>query len=59
MSKASDMKGLMVDCLQDLYSNEALTVGVLPVLLDHVTSPGLRSVLVAHRTASGEQARRL
>ena len=49
----------MVDCLQDLYSNEVLTVGVLPVLLDHVTSPDLRSALVAHRVASEEQARRL
>jgi ferritin-like metal-binding protein YciE len=59
MSKISDVKGLMVDCLQDLYSNEVLTVGTLPVLLDHVTSPELRSALVEHRTASEEQVRRL
>lgn len=59
MSKVSDMKGLMVDCVQDLHSNETLTAGVLPVLLDFVTSPDLRAALVEHRAASGEQARRL
>ena len=59
MFKVSDMKGLMVDCVQDLHSNEALTVDVLPVLLDFVTSPDLRAALVEHRAAGKEQARRL
>jgi len=40
-------------------SGWTLTVCVLPVILDAVTSPELRSALLEHRTASQEQARRL
>ncbi len=34
MPDATDIKGLMVNCLQDLYGNETVTIQPLPLIID-------------------------
>ncbi len=59
MGKVDDLKGLLIDAVQDLYENEVATVAGLPAIIAAVASPALRDALTDHRTASEEQARRL
>lgn len=59
MSQVKDMTALMVDCVQDLYENELLTIDKLPGILKAATSPELRDALVTHIAASQGQAHRL
>lgn len=59
MTQVTDMRGLMIDCVQDLHAGEMLTVDRLPPIIGAVGSPELRAALADHRAASREQARRL
>ena len=59
MPEVRDLKGLLIDCVQDLHGDEIETVEIYPLVIEAASSPGLRAALQEHREQSREQARRL
>lgn len=59
MTQVKDDQALLLDAVQDLYSNEQQTVDRLGPVVDATTTPELKTALARHRVRSGQQARRL
>jgi ferritin-like metal-binding protein YciE len=59
MADVNDIRGLMIDCVQDLYANETQTMKLLPAIMDGATAPELKTALREHREQSQKQAQRL
>ncbi len=59
MPEINDIRGLMIDCVQDLYANETRTIKLLPAIMDGVTAPELKAALQEHQKQSQKQAQRL
>ena len=59
MPDVKDTKGLLLDCVQDLYAAETAAVDRYSALMKAVTAPDLRAALEAHRAETRDQARRL
>lgn len=59
MPDVTDLPGLMLDCVQDLYAGELQAVAAYPRIVGAITAPALAAALDAHAHETLEQARRL
>ena len=59
MSKVSDIRGLLLDCVQDLHSAETEAVRAYPAIIAKITAPALRQAMEDHLTLGREHAARL
>ncbi len=59
MADVNDIRGLMLDCVQDLYANETQTMKLLPAIMDGATASELKAALREHQELSQKQAQRL
>lgn len=59
MADINDIRGLMLDCVQDLYANETQTMKLLPAIMDGATASELKQALRDHREQSQKQAQHL